>query len=199
MDLEGSVLSWRRALSLASYNHYNLAAYPMTTIRRCLALIAVAGTAAQLACSPNTSSTTLSLQQRNAIADSIRARLRAACDLSAPGFVERMMSLYPDTGRVISATGGRITTTRVELEQNIRKFWEGTGQNMRQPRWVWDTMAVDVLSPNAAVVTATYRIPHLTPRGMPHVVGGAWTAVFERRGATWVIVQEHLSDAPPIG
>ncbi len=170
----------------------------MTTIRRCLALIAVAGAAAQLACSPGASST-LSLQQRTAIAESIRARLRAACDLSAPDFVARMMSLYPDTGRVISATSGRITTTRAELEQNIRTFWESTGQNMRQPRWVWDTMAVDVLAPDAAVLTATYRIPHLTPRGMSHVVGGAWTAVFERRGGTWVIVQEHLSDAPPIG
>jgi hypothetical protein len=31
---------------------------------------------------------------------------------------------------------------------------------------------------------------------MPHVIGGAWTAVFQRRGRRWVIVQEHLSDAP---
>lgn len=171
----------------------------MTTIRRCFALIAAAGVVAQLACSAGANSGTLSRQQRAAIADSIRARIRAAADLSAPNFVDRMMQLYPDTGRVISATGGRITTTRAELEQNIRTFWESTGQNMRQPRWVWDTMDVDVLSPNAAVLTATYRIPHLTPRGMPHVVGGAWTAVFERRGGSWVIVQEHLSDAPPIG
>jgi hypothetical protein len=31
---------------------------------------------------------------------------------------------------------------------------------------------------------------------MPHVIGGAWTAVFANRGGRWVIVQEHLSDAP---
>ena len=171
----------------------------MTTIRRCIAFSAALGLAAQLACSPASGDATLSAQQRAAIADTLRARMRAACDLSAPNFVDRLMSLYADTGRVISATGGRITTTRAALEQNIRTFWESTGQNMRQPRWVWDTMAVDVLAPNAAVLTATYRIPHLTPRGMPHVVGGAWTAVFERRGSRWVIVQEHLSDAPPIG
>ena len=171
----------------------------MTTIRRCVTLIAAAAVAAQFACARPSASAALSAQQRAAIADTIRARMKAACDLSAPNFVARLMSLYPDTGRVISATGGRITTTRAELERNIRTFWESTGQNMRQPRWVWDTMAVDVLGPNAAVLTATYRIPHLTPRGMPHVVGGAWTAVFERRGSTWVIVQEHLSDAPPIG
>lgn len=171
----------------------------MTTIRRCVTLIAATAVAAQFACARPRASAALSAQQRTAIADTIRAKMKAACDLSAPNFVARLMSLYPDTGRVISATGGRITTTRAELERNIRTFWESTGQNMRQPRWVWDTMAVDVLGPNAAVLTATYRIPHLTPRGMPHVVGGAWTAVFERRGSTWVIVQEHLSDAPPIG
>ncbi len=171
----------------------------MTTIRRCVTLIAAGAVAVQLACARPSASAALSAEQRTAIADTIRARMKAACDLSAPNFVARLMSLYPDTGRVISATGGRITTTRAELERNIRTFWESTGQNMRQPRWVWDTMAVDVLGPNAAVLTATYRIPHLTPRGMPHVVGGAWTAVFERRGPTWVIVQEHLSDAPPIG
>jgi len=171
----------------------------MTTIRRCATLIATAGLAAEVACTRPAETASLSPAQRTAIADTIRARMRAACDLSAPNVVARLMSLYPDTGRVISATGGWITTTRAELEQNIRTFWESTGQNMRQPRWVWDTMAVDVLGPNAAVLTATYRIPHLTPRGMPHVVGGAWTAVFERRGSRWVIVQEHLSDAPPIG
>jgi ketosteroid isomerase-like protein len=51
-------------------------------------------------------------------------------------------------------------------------------------------------SPDAAVVTTTYRVPHLTPAGAPHVLAGAWTAVFARRGGRWVIVQEHLSDVP---
>jgi hypothetical protein len=46
------------------------------------------------------------------------------------------------------------------------------------------------------VVTATYHVPHLTPRSEPHVIAGAWTAAFERRGGRWVIVQEHLSDLP---
>jgi len=54
------------------------------------------------------------------------------------------------------------------------------------------------LSPNAAVMTATYHVPHLTPRNEPHTIGGAWTAVFEKRGARWYIVQEHLSDLPPV-
>jgi ketosteroid isomerase-like protein len=57
-------------------------------------------------------------------------------------------------------------------------------------------MFVDVLSPDAAVLTTTYRVPHQTPDGRPHVIGGAWTAVFARRDGRWQIVQEHLSDVP---
>ena len=41
-----------------------------------------------------------------------------------------------------------------------------------------------------------YRVPHLTPMGQPHVIGGAWTAVFRLQDGRWVIVQEHLSDSP---
>ncbi|MFL5576256.1 MAG: YybH family protein [Gemmatimonadaceae bacterium] len=134
---------------------------------------------------------------RAAIADSIARRVAEATDLTKPDVVGRMMSLYPTTGSVVSAAGGRVTTSRDSLEAGIRAFWDNVGRNMREPRWVWQSMRVDVLAPNAAVMTATYRIPHRTPMGAPHVIGGAWTAVFELRGGRWVIVHEHLSDAPP--
>jgi ketosteroid isomerase-like protein len=139
----------------------------------------------------------LARAERAAIADSIARQVMAATDLSRPDVVARMMSLYPATGSVVSASGGRVTTSRDSLEAGIRTFWNSVGRNMRDPRWEWRTMRVDVLAPNAAVMTATYRIPHHTPSGMPHVIGGAWTAVFERRDGRWVIVHEHLSDAPP--
>ena len=67
---------------------------------------------------------------------------------------------------------------------------------MRRPRWEWDEMVVDVLSRDAVVITARYRVPHWTPDGNPHVIGGAWTTVWTRREGRWVIVQEHLSDLP---
>ena len=145
----------------------------------------------------NAESRQLARAERVAIADSIARQVVAACDLSAPDVVARMMSLYPESGEVVSAAGGRVTTSRDSLQANIRAFWDNVGHNMRDPRWVWQSMRVDVLAPNAAVMTATYRIPHRTPMGMPHEIGGAWTAVFERRGGRWVIVHEHLSDAPP--
>ena len=145
------------------------------------------------ACSPRTAAD-MSASEKKAIADTLKRLVVQAYDLSRPNPVKNLMSLYPTEGRVISASGGVLTTTRPQLQQAIQAFWTYVGQNMRQPRWEWTSMNVDVLAPDAAVMTSTYRIPHLTPTGMNHVIGGAWTAVFQKRGGRWVVIQEHLSD-----
>jgi hypothetical protein len=152
------------------------------------------GLCALAACAP-AEKPALSADQRGAIADTLRMLIVTAYDLSRPGdAVARLMSLYPASGPVISASGGQVSTSRDSLQAGIRAFWDNVGRNMREPRWTWGPMHVDVLAPDAAVLTTTYRVPHLTPRGEPHVIAGAWTAVFQRRGGRWVIVQEHLSD-----
>jgi hypothetical protein len=132
--------------------------------------------------------------QREQIQREIEQTLREAYDLSKPNLSDRMMSLYAT--RVVSANTGRVMTSRDSLERGIRYFWDNVGINMREPRWVWEQFFVDVLSPTAAVVTATYRIPHRNPRNEPHELGGAMTMVFEKRDGRWVVVQEHLSDLP---
>ena len=149
--------------------------------------------AGAFACSPRTAAD-MSAAEKKAIADSLKKLVVAAYDLSKPDPVKNLMSLYPTEGRIISASGGVITTTRPQLEQAIQAFWTYVGQNMKQPKWEWTSMNVDVLAPDAAVMTSTYRVPHLTPTGMNHVIGGAWTAVFQKRGGRWVVIQEHLSD-----
>lgn len=144
----------------------------------------------------NSSATQMSSTEKKAIADTLKRLVVSAYDLTKPDPVASLMSLYPDSGRVVSASGGVTTTTRPQLEQGIRAFWTYVGRNMKQARWEWTSMTVDVLAPDAAAMTSTYQIPHLTPMGMNHVIGGAWTAVFQKRGGKWVIVQEHLSDVP---
>ncbi len=148
---------------------------------------------AVLACQQQ-SAADLSAADKKSIADSLKKLVVSAYDLSKPDPVKSLMSLYPDSGRVISASGGVITTTRPQLEEGIKAFWTYVGQNMKNPKWEWTSMNVDVLAPDAAVMTSTYRVPHLTPTGMNHVIGGAWTAVFQNRGGRWVVIQEHLSD-----
>jgi hypothetical protein len=142
------------------------------------------------------SSTGLSSKDSSAIAAEIERRVKTAYDLEGSNVEQRMLDLYAPTGRIVSAATGLVVTNRDTIEGGVRYFWRQVGSNMRNPKWIWDKMVVDVLAPNAAVMTASYHIPHLTPRGEAHVLGGAWTAVFEKRAGQWVIVQEHLSDLP---
>lgn len=129
----------------------------------------------------------------------VEQTLREAYDISKPKVVERMLSIYPTSGRIISANTGRAMTSRDSISVAVNEFWNYVGVNMREPRWQWGDFYVDVLSPTAAVVTATYRIPHRNPNDQPHVLGGAMTVVFQKRGGRWVVVHEHLSDAPQSG
>lgn len=142
------------------------------------------------------SSNSVSSSERQAIVDSLTRQVKAAYDVTKPNLEQRLLSLYPESGRVVSASAGQIIASRDTLAMGIKAFWENVGANMRQPQWIWDQMLFDVLSPTAAVMTATYHVPHFTPRNEPHTIAGAWTAVFEKRGGRWYVIQEHLSDLP---
>jgi hypothetical protein len=131
-----------------------------------------------------------------ALADTLVGVVVAAYDFSRPGVPERLLGLYPATGPVVSAAAGGITTSRAALRGEVERFWTRVGQNMRDARFVVRERHATALGPDAAALTFTYAIPHRTPEGRPHTLGGAWTAVFRRDAGRWVIVQEHLSDAP---
>jgi ketosteroid isomerase-like protein len=129
--------------------------------------------------------------------DTLRARIEQAYDFRRPGVVERMSSLYPDSGRVISASGGHVMTTVDSLRQGLAYFWESVGTTMQDPRWQWEDVHVDRLADDAAALTGTWSIAHVAPTGDAHTIRGAWTAVFRRIDGEWKIVQEHLS-VPPV-
>lgn len=135
-------------------------------------------------------------RRAEALADTLGALVTEAYDFGRPDAVARLMSLYAPTDPVVSAAAGRVTTSRAAVQLQIQRFWESVGRNMVDPRFLLGTRHVTVLGPDAAVLTATYAIPHRTPEDRPHTLGGAWTAVFARRDGRWVIVQEHLSDLP---
>jgi SnoaL-like domain len=133
-----------------------------------------------------------------ALADTLKARIGQAYDFTRPGVVERMEGLYPDSGHVVSASGGLIISSVDSLHAGIQAFWDNVGKNMKDPTWQWGDVYVERLGPDAAVMTASWSIPHIAPTGHPHVIRGAWTAVFRRVSGRWVIVMEHLS-TPPSG
>jgi ketosteroid isomerase-like protein len=133
-----------------------------------------------------------------ALADTLTREIVAAYDFSRPGVPGRLLGLYPARGPVVSAAAGAVTTSRAALRGEIERFWTRVGQNMRDARFEVRERHLVALGPDAAALTITYAIPHRTPEGRPHTLGGAWTAVFRREGGRWVIVQEHLSDAPAV-
>src|SRR2546423_13792864 len=93
----------------------------------------------------------LTSAQRDAIADTLRNLIVKAYDLSTPGdAVTRLMSLYPPSGPVISASGGQVTASRDSLQAELRAFWDNVGRNIGDPEWTWGVMHRDVLAPDAA-------------------------------------------------
>ncbi len=130
------------------------------------------------------------------MADTLQQLVVNAYDFSRPDVSSRLLALYPDSGRVISAAAGRVTSTRAALEQDIAGFWERVGQQMQGPRFELGSVYVDIITRDAAVMTFSYRIPHRTPENTAHTVSGAWTTVWRREQGRWLIVQEHLSDTP---
>ncbi|HEY5087235.1 MAG TPA: hypothetical protein VII66_07775 [Gemmatimonadaceae bacterium] len=134
--------------------------------------------------------------QRLAAQRAIRNEVVSAYDFSRPNVPDNLMALYAPTGPIISASGGRITTSRDSLRAGIHAFWTNVGRNMRAAHVEWTAMNIEILAPTVAVMAATYRIPHEQPNGLPHVIGGAWTAVFVLRNGHWYVIEEHLSDNP---
>lgn len=161
-----------------------------------LLLAALVGLFSSCASPASNDASGISAAESAQIGDSIRALVTTAYDLSAPDVAAGMLSLYPAEGRVVSATAGRVTATRDLLGSAVTSFWDGVGRFMIRPTWTWDVIQVDVISRDAAVMTAQYSVPHWTDRGDPHVIGGVWTAVWQRRGGRWEITNEHLSDMP---
>src|SRR5262245_45145519 len=102
---------------------------------RRLAVVLAIAIVGSVACEPDRAQ--LDPARRTAIADTLTSMIRSAYDLRAKDVVGRFMSLYPDTGRVISASGGRVTTRRDSVEAGIRSFWTYVGQRMQNPTWIW--------------------------------------------------------------
>lgn len=174
--------------SRSGYNHH-------MQIRSILLAAAMLAAGASSACRLDRRDGYGELSEQTAITDTLTKIVKHAYDFSRPGVVDRLLALYPDTGRVVSSSGGRVITSRDSIDAGIRSFWAMVGQNMRQPRTEWGRIIIDVPSTRAAVLTAEYSIPHLTPRNEPHRIGGAMTLVFAKQGTRWVVIQEHLSDA----
>src|SRR5207244_5988253 len=83
--------------------------------------------------------------EKKAIAAEIEKEVRSAYDLKSPNVEKSFENLYPDSGRIVSASGGTIIASRDTLFAGIHAFWQYVGSNMRNPKWMWDRILIDVL------------------------------------------------------
>ena len=101
----------------------------MTRLRVLIAAVAAAG------CSGPTPG--VNSIQRIAAERAIRSEVVAAYDFSRPDVPGDLMALYAPTGPILSASGGRITTSRDSLRAGIQAFWTNVGRNMRDAHVEW--------------------------------------------------------------
>src|SRR4051812_49550339 len=109
---------------------------PVQVARKRLAARLIAVTAGVLlanACSPGEGAARMTASEKKAVADSLKRLVVNTYDLSKPEPVKRLMSLYPDTGRVISASGGGSTTPPPPLGGGDKAVLAYFRQKKREP------------------------------------------------------------------
>ena len=118
--------------------------------------------------------------RRQAIADTLTRMVRSAYDLKAPNPVARFMSLLPHSGRVISASGGRMTTNATPSNPESSRSGSSSARTCRIRRGSGETTGRCPVRQCRGGHHDVSNSPSHACRRTP-TVAGAWTAVFARR------------------
>jgi hypothetical protein len=153
----------------------------------------LAAAIALAACS--TAKPPLDEMQRTALADSIEQWV-AGPYLAAhqtPN-VDTILALYAGGADLAVAANGTIYPSYDSVVAAARAFWGRPGATAQL---TLGGARVNVLSREAAVVTAKVTGAVRDSAGVETPMGVAWTAVLQRAGSGWRIVAEHASSPPP--
>jgi ketosteroid isomerase-like protein len=153
----------------------------------------LAAAIALAACS--TAKPPLDEMQRTALADSIEQWV-AGPYLAAhqtPN-VDTILALYAGGADLAVAANGTIYPSYDSVVAAARAFWGRPGVTAQL---TLGGARVNVLSRDAAVVTAKVTGAVRDSAGVETPMGVAWTAVLQRAGSGWKIVAEHASSPPP--
>ena len=131
--------------------------------------------------------------QRAAIADTIRLLGQGRMDAANRRDGAAIMTYYADDPELVWAEEGDIYTSRGWIAEEVVAHYA----RLREMHGTWDSMRVAVLSPNAAVLTATYRATSTNTTGETRSSRGARTLVFSRVDGVWRIIHTHESHLTP--
>ena len=152
-----------------------------------------AAVVALAACS--TAKPPLDEMQRTALADSIEQWV-AGPYLAAhqtPN-VDTILALYAGGADLAVAANGTVYPSYDSVVSAARAFWGRPGVTAQL---TLGGARVNVLSRDAAVITAKVTGAVRDSAGVETPMGVAWTAVLQRAGSGWKIVAEHASSPPP--
>jgi len=155
----------------------------------------VTGAAAIALAACGTAKPPLDEMQRTALADSIEQWV-AGPYLAAhqsPN-VDTILALYASGADLAVAANGTIYPSYDSIITAARAFWGRPGVTAR---FTLGGARLNVLSRDAAVVTAMLTGAVRDSAGVETPMSVAWTAVLQRAGSGWKIVAEHTSWPPP--
>ena len=133
--------------------------------------------------------------QRTALADSIEQWVAGPylAVYQHPN-VDSILAFYASGAELASAENGMVFPSYDSIVATTRAFWGRPGLTAH---FTLGGAHVNVLSREAAVITAMLTGGVRDSAGVETPMSAAWTAVLQRAGSGWKIVAEHASSPPP--
>ncbi len=128
--------------------------------------------------------------QRAAVTDSILAITRGWADAANALDASRLAStITSDPELTFAADGSLLLIPHDSLISMYRSIYRG----FRSMAFVWDTLRVSVLGPDAGVLSGAGHVAVTDTSGHTDRKGVAVTYVFARRGGRWQLLHGHAS------
>ena len=126
--------------------------------------------------------------QRKAVEDTIRKLVEASAELQNKGQVQSIRSWYAPSA--ISIQDGQIMRDIDAMFAQYDSMMKTAGGPL--PKLTTNVERVDVLAPNAAVVTATSK-GSIDSAGKELTWGHVYTGVWQHQDGKWQLVLEHAT------
>lgn len=137
--------------------------------------------------------TPLSAEQRASVEDTIRKLNAFSMAAQSRRDLSALMQLMPDTG-LLAISDGIMFTNADSLREALRQAW--TAPWLRDLKVTNELRRIDVLSPDAAVVTMTSTTV-LDSAGRKQTFHNVWTGLWQNRGGRWVVPQQQSTTITP--
>ncbi|MGP4014373.1 SgcJ/EcaC family oxidoreductase [Saccharopolyspora sp. 5N708] len=102
---------------------------------------------------------------------------------------QRVADQYAPEAVLLPTMSNQVRTNRAEIVDYFQHFLEG------KPQGQILQSHVEVLGPNAAIDSGTYRFA-LNTNGTPSAIDARYTFAYERINGKWLIVSHHSSAMP---